>query len=541
MKKITLVLIGIGMSMLIFAGGMQHNTNHSAQWVRMLARDASTGIDAVFYNPAGLTKLTNGFHLSINNQTLKQTRTVSSENPFLNNPKYEGSTFVPVLPSLFAAYKFNKLALSGGFMVVGGGGTADFENGVPTFESDIAMIPTLLTSSGIPTSDYTANLTFSKSSAFYGIQVGASYALNEMLGVYVGGRYIIASGGMNNINGSVSNIMINPNYPAFGAAYDGGMVPAPQFFSDAATTLNTLAAGADGFYDGLEPIIDAGAGGILLSNGTAAGLTNEQVGQIQQIVAAAGQDPTTMDIATARIVLGAAVPVFEAKADAMEANAIATADKEIEVEQSGTGFTPIVGANLSLMESRLNIGLKYEFATELVLTNNTLKDDIGIYPDNAEYHSDLPAMFTAGADFQATNKLGIALGYHQYFDKSVKYFSNDLTNDEYLEGNAFELSAGLEYAITKKLLISTGYLYAAVQKKDLYQSDLSNNLSSSTIGFGGQYGITQNLDLNLGMLITLYEEANNAYDPTATPPIYKETYGRTNLLFAVGLGFRLGQ
>ncbi|MGC9344250.1 MAG: hypothetical protein ACP5E3_16220, partial [Bacteroidales bacterium] len=48
-------------------------------------------------------------------------------------------------------------------------------------------------------------------------------------------------------------------------------------------------------------------------------------------------------------------------------------DKEADVEQTASGITPIIGINISPSEN-LNIGLKYEFATELEFTNNTTSD-----------------------------------------------------------------------------------------------------------------------------------------------------------------------
>ena len=56
-KKLLLSLSLVLASTLAFSGGLVTNTNQSAAWTRMLVRDASTGIDAVFYNPAGLSKL----------------------------------------------------------------------------------------------------------------------------------------------------------------------------------------------------------------------------------------------------------------------------------------------------------------------------------------------------------------------------------------------------------------------------------------------------------------------------------------------------
>jgi len=73
MRKVSLLFLTAVFSVnMLFAGGIVTNTNQSAAWVRWLVRDASLGIDAVYYNPAGLTKLDNGFHLSLNNQFIFQ-------------------------------------------------------------------------------------------------------------------------------------------------------------------------------------------------------------------------------------------------------------------------------------------------------------------------------------------------------------------------------------------------------------------------------------------------------------------------------------
>ena len=58
MKRFTLTLLTVLLAFsFVYAGGLVHNTNQSTAWTRMLARDASIDIDAVFYNPAGLTSL----------------------------------------------------------------------------------------------------------------------------------------------------------------------------------------------------------------------------------------------------------------------------------------------------------------------------------------------------------------------------------------------------------------------------------------------------------------------------------------------------
>ena len=78
MKRLNLLFIGMLVStQLLFAGGLVTNINGSAAWIRTLSRNATLGVDAVYFNPAGLSQMSNGLHLSLSNQTIMQTRTIS--------------------------------------------------------------------------------------------------------------------------------------------------------------------------------------------------------------------------------------------------------------------------------------------------------------------------------------------------------------------------------------------------------------------------------------------------------------------------------
>lgn len=155
MKKnlVTIAFLSLAVSS-AFAGGLLTNTNQSAHFLRNPARDASTEIDAVHTNPAGLTFLTDGFHLSFNNQTVIQTRTITSTfAPFAYNggsatKTYKGETNSPVVPSIMFAYKKEKFVLSALFAVVGGGGKVEFSDGLGSFESPISVIPGALSAKG---------------------------------------------------------------------------------------------------------------------------------------------------------------------------------------------------------------------------------------------------------------------------------------------------------------------------------------------------------------------------------------------------------
>ncbi|MCK5823657.1 MAG: aromatic hydrocarbon degradation protein, partial [Bacteroidales bacterium] len=164
MKKFTLTLIFLSAYSLIFAGGILTNSNQSARFIRMLSRDASTSVDAVYYNPAGLMMLDNGFYLSLSNQTIFQTKTIQNDFLFLNEHKYTGDVTVPAFPAFYSVYKMDKLAISFGLSPNAGGGTAKYNRGLPSFETQIALLPTMLTGMGIPTTAYSVDINFDGSS-----------------------------------------------------------------------------------------------------------------------------------------------------------------------------------------------------------------------------------------------------------------------------------------------------------------------------------------------------------------------------------------
>ena len=67
MRKSILLALVVLLSVPMAFPSIVTNTNQSIGFYRLLARFASLETDAVYYNPAGLTKLKDGFHLSVVN------------------------------------------------------------------------------------------------------------------------------------------------------------------------------------------------------------------------------------------------------------------------------------------------------------------------------------------------------------------------------------------------------------------------------------------------------------------------------------------
>ena len=247
MKKVILISFLALAGSSAFAGGLMTNTNQSVHFLRNPALDATTGIDGVYANPAGLIFLTDGLHLSLNNQSAYQTRTITSTfAPFAANNNgnatkvFTGEASAPLIPSFQLAYKKDRYAISAAFAVTGGGGKAVFNNGLPSFEAPASMIPLSLKANGINTTTYSVDQFMEGRQYIFGVQLNGTYKINDALSAAVGLRLNIVNNGY---KGHLKNIQINPNQPAFGASYNGSaLVSASKFFTDAATALNTWAA-----------------------------------------------------------------------------------------------------------------------------------------------------------------------------------------------------------------------------------------------------------------------------------------------------------
>ncbi len=447
--------------------------------------------------------------------------------------EYIGKISAPLFPDLYAAWKKDKFALSFMFGPVGGGGGAKYENGLPSFESQIAAIPSLLTLSGISTTDYSSKIFFEGRSVFWGIQLNGSYAINDIISVSLGARVILAN---NTYNGYIKDVKINPNQPAFGASYNGSsLVSAPQFFSDASETLNSWAEGATAFVSGLQPIVNGGGGEVLLANGTVVGLTQTQVGQIQALLGAAGLSPTqigAINIQTAQGTLAAAAPQLAGKSITMAGYAAKTSDTNVDTKQTGTGITPIFGINISPVEN-LNIGIKYELSTVLELTNDTKEDGTGLFVDGEKSNSDMPALLMAGAEYKFSDKFLASVSFNEFFDKGVDWGTNIYGQERTIDNNSWELAIGLQYNITDNFAVSIGGMQSTMGISEQYQSDFSYSNSSNTGALGFEWNLNKALTLDAGVLYTAYKDYTKSFEG------YKETYDKENVGFAVGITYSI--
>jgi len=242
MKKMMILTLALMLVAQVFAGGMVTNSNHSAEYMRTFNRNASIEIDAAYFNPAAVAGLGQGLHLYLSNQTISQTRTVEADFPTYNNNTFEGETFAPAFPNLHLAYVTGPMAFSFSFQPIGGGGTAEFPNGLPAFEKTFAGLAegTPASALGAPAAlgninGYAVDAAFNGSSLYLGFQGNFSYALNDMIQAGLGVRYVSAK---NTYEGGLENILL---HTTSGVSLDGSMSPLlADKFVDAEKTGSTM-------------------------------------------------------------------------------------------------------------------------------------------------------------------------------------------------------------------------------------------------------------------------------------------------------------
>jgi len=538
--SVFLCLLAINMA---FAGGLVTNTNQSAAWARMLVRDASTQIDAVYFNPAGLTKLSDGFHLSVSNQSIFQDRTLTNSFTYLNDPEFNGSVSAPFFPNFYAAYKTGKFAFSFGFTPIGGGGSAVFDAGVPMIEVPVSSLVPNLGSTGV--TGYSVISNFEGSSVYFGLQAGVSYAINDMISIYAGARYVWAK---NTYEGNVKDIsVITAN----------GLVRADDYMLNLAGLATGGANSNYGAATSMAPLVSAYPTNtfdqvIAATAGDPA--TQAQVTALRDGLTGQGvQNAGSLTMTQGQGTYNSIGDQYSAQAAGLTGGAALMGDQTADVTQTGNGWTPILGLNLALMEDKLNIGIKYEFMTKMTLVNETAPGGgfvigldpntgapIEMFPDGAETNADIPAQLTIGVNYKFNDKLSTQIGYHTYFDKKTGWENVETE----IDNNYWELGLGLEYNITDKFLVSGGYLRAVPGVNESYQSDLSYSLTSNTFGLGGAYKLNDKLTLQLGGYYTMYlsetiEDSYTLGDGVTTVP-YTTTYEKSNFAFAIGLDFAFG-
>ena len=515
MKKTLLIgLMALGATTAAEAGGLLNTTNLHALYLRSLSRNATLSIDGAYYNPAGLVFAKDGWRFSINSQTIFQERNIdASFKPFAFNggsteKTFKGKATAPIFPTAMLAYKQGDWAFSAVAGIFGGGGKASFANGLPQFESKVAMIPVAtraikaqvepllagLSNLPEPIQNTVRNLTdvnrYGLNSQLdglqynIGLQLGATYKINDHFSAYLGGRLLYA---YNSYEGHIGSIQVNNP-----GSKDGAMVSAPIHFAKIGTGITALQSQLDRLPEQVRPQIQGF-------------LTPDRVGLLGEL-------------------------------------SKGITDKQIEVKQTGWGFAPIVGVNFKY--DKLNLAARYEFRTSIDVKNDTKVNDSGLaqFDDNVKNPNDLPAALAVGASYQFLPSLTASVSYNHFFEKSARMVGD---KQKTLDHNTNEYMLGLEWKALKWLDVSGGVQLTDKGVTDAYQSDLHFDMGSTSYGLGVGIHLNDAIMLNLGYMITDYK-THTKVDPkfyfnekTGKGVEGTEIFKRKSQVFAIGIDYTL--
>lgn len=541
--KTVCLTAAIASSSATFAGGLLTNTNQHVAFNRMMSREASIGIDGVYYNPAGVVFMGEGSHLAINWQAAWQTRTINNDYKLftnnVNNPTtprdFKGKAVAPVIPSFQYAYNKGRWSLQGNFALTGGGGKCTFDNGLGSFEKIVSE--TAMGAIGLAQSiDYAANKIlvpgsinpdgtinsanfkpmFTRNDAFgndgkysfnsymhgrqyyFGLSAGAAYKVTDNFSVYAGLRGIYATC---NYYGYVEDIKV-------------GNMPLYQVLDPSKENSANIELSCDQSGIGFTPMlaVDYKTGRWNFSAKyefkTRMRLKNKSVNQLPSIGNLDDNLKNQMNKLFTGTFMAAGMPQEQAMIKAEQASQAVLADKNVVATTAA---------------------LKQQF-------DSKIDKAIGEYADGKKIAGDIPSLLTVGVGYSPIDELRINVGFHWFDDYNATSYNN--RNKLLKKRGTLEFNAGVEYDVTKKITVSTGWQNTNYGLTDEYMDDKSFVVGSNSVGLGGVYHITKKLDFSVAYFHTFYDHVKTSETVTLAPGVsntYNSDYTRNNNAFAAGV------
>ena len=536
--KAACLTAAIASSSVSFAGGFLTNTNQNVAFNRMMSREASIGIDGVYYNPAGVVFLGDGHHLSINWQLAYQDRTIENDYSLftnnVNNPitprEFKGEAFAPVIPSFQYAYNKGRWSFQGNFALTGGGGKCTFDNGLGSFERIVAE--TAMAACGLArTVDGALGSVLGREVSMFGSDqafgAGGKYSYNSYMhgrqyyfGLSLGAAYKVSDNF--SVFGGVRGIYATTNYYGYVEDIKVGNMPLYMVLDPTKKDAANIELSCDQSGIGFTPII-----GVDFKTGkwnfsakyefkTRMRLKNKSVNLVPSI----GNLPANLSSQMTQILTAqfthAGMPAEQAAA---KAEAAATA----------------VLANQTVQQTML--GLKNQFDTEL-------DEAIGEYADGKKIAADIPAYLSVGVGYSPIDPLRINVGFHFFDDKNAKAYNN---RQEKLDHGTLEYNAGVEYDINKKFTVSAGWQStnyglpeeeATTSKDKRFMDDKSFVTSSNSVGLGGVWHFNKKMSFTVAYFHTFYQHKKTTESVELIPGNainYSADYSRNNNVFAAGI------
>ena len=471
MRQKRLFLGVIGLALLPLAASAQiyqDVSNSTATVVRDPARQASTEIDAVLFNPAGTALLDDGWHLSLSGKLAYQNFNLSDYHSTVEK------SMVDYIPSLQAAYKKGKWAFSFSLGNEGGYGHS-FLSEDPTLSGVLTKLDNRLFDTYKEwASEYTTmcdkyDQIVSKTVVTgdlynFSARIGAAFQINSHLSAYLGLRlnYVTEKTTVN-IDQWIEKAdgnreFANDYFTAIDNDFRKTILKDNQSYEDLVELCNLLGIDASYFQNQIDlrnSIADLGS-------------------ELSQMMAGISNSATWIDKRT-----------------------------------NGWGISPVIGVNYSI--NRFNFAAKYEFETKIHTQGNSLS-----------YH--VPNVLSLGASWQIKDNLKVSAGgswYWQNFSniygRNQTAYLNDIFNIDNISNtdatiktplngngklNSWDASASVSFSPVKDLTFSFGYTYN--YQRPIHKGFWERSISFYSIGMnvvsgGLRYDINDRVQLDCGI------------------------------------------
>ena len=238
------------------------------------------------------------------------------------------------------------------------------------------------------------------------------------------------------------------------------------------------------------------------------------------------------------------------------------ANLQLDVDQRGWGFTPIISANIHT--GALTVAARYEFRTKINVPNKTneltaelgpkvtallqqtdptalatiatsLNQKTAAYQDGAETRYDMPALLAVAVGYEFQPNFRATLEYHFFDDKHAHMANN---RQETLKRGTHEFLAGVEGEVNDRWTLSFGVQRTDYGLTDEYQQNTSFACDSYSIGLGAAVKLTDKVRLNAGYFCSIYDDYTKQCLPTREGYAGTETYSRTNHVVGMGVDFK---
>ncbi len=438
--------------------------SQSAAFVRMPCRIATAEIDAVYYNPANLTFMDDGWDFSFSNQMAFVTNKLTQDYMLLvPNPKEsEAKAKAGFLPSFYAQYKKRKSSFHVGFFPYGGGGGATASNSI-TYDRNISDA-----AASIPLTGFFVSPSLAELDKELLEQTGKNPGYSN----FVDYRYNFEGSGF------VASPAIQVGY-------------ARQFFDKL-----SIGFAARYVYSSLSTKF-TGTDVEILPNTSSPELNNwASPGDYFRTIA-------ELEMPNASYAAG-----YRALGIVLDNSII---DNLIDVKQTGAGFVWVPSISFKPNDNLL-VALKYESQAKIEMKTEVFdeKNGNGVYTDGEIVASDIPAILSGGIGYQVNDKLKVNTGFRSLFYKSADFNGRDTT----VLKNPIEIEIAASYTISDKLEVSGGYTRNSGNNDvdKAYQNELQFLLSGNNIAAGFRYSPAKRWSIDVGAIYSLMSSVEHTYD-----------------------------